>query len=150
MTRPPRFSVVVPTYNRAHYIGAALDSVLAQTVPCTHVLVADGFPKPVVDEWDVRHMVLPDGHRDGGNIPRVLGGISALNHGFDAVAFLDADNWYQPDHLERMIDLHHATGAAVCTASRSMHRFDGTFMFDDDKGMVRIDMCEYMEIVEPE
>lgn len=141
-----RIAVVTPYYKEDDAVlRQCHDSVLAQTVPCTHVLVADGFAKPVVDEWDVRHMVLPDGHRDGGNIPRVLGGVSALNHGFDAVAFLDADNWYQPDHLERMIDLHHATGAAVCTASRSMHRFDGTFMFDDDKndGRTHVDTSCY-------
>ena len=129
-----RIAVVTPYYKEADpVLRMCHDSVRAQSVPCRHILVADGFPNPMVDEWDARHMTLPDGHRDGGNIPRVLGSISAFNQGYDAVAFLDADNWFQPDHLERMIDLHHATGAAVCTAGRSMHRFDGTFMFDDDK-----------------
>ena len=34
-------SVIVPTYNRAHYIEQCLDSLLAQTVPALEILVID-------------------------------------------------------------------------------------------------------------
>lgn len=129
-----RVAIVTPYYKEADdVLSQCHNSVLQQTTSCEHIFVADGFPNPLVDRWDARHITLPQAHADGGNIPRVLGSISAFSLGFDAVAFLDADNWFEPDHVKRMVALHAATGADVCTASRSMHRLDGSFMFDDDK-----------------
>ena len=96
-------------------------------------MVADGFPNGQVDDWRVRSLVLPYSHNDIGNTPRVIGSLSAFSAGYDAVSFLDADNWYQPDHIEEMVDLQKRTGAIVCTSNRSLHRPDGSYMFDDDK-----------------
>jgi hypothetical protein len=55
-----------------------------------------------------------------------------MNQGFDAVAYLDADNWYYPNHIETMVQLQQQTGADVCTATRSLHRPDGSLMFIDE------------------
>ena len=38
---PPLISIVVPTYNRAHTITRALDSILAQTYEHTELIVVD-------------------------------------------------------------------------------------------------------------
>lgn len=128
-----RIAVITPYYKEADQVLEQCHrSVLDQTIACDHFLIADGFPNPIVEGWGTQNFVSPP-HRDMGNLPRVLGSISAFNQGYDAVAFLDADNWYQPDHLKRMTDLHDRTGAVVCTASRTIHRLDGSYMFDDDK-----------------
>ncbi len=37
----PRVAIVIPTYNRAGYLAAAIDSALAQTYPLIEVIVAD-------------------------------------------------------------------------------------------------------------
>src|SRR5256885_904553 len=37
----PKFTVVIPTYNRSAFIGRALDSVLGQTLSGTEVIVVD-------------------------------------------------------------------------------------------------------------
>lgn len=129
-----RIAVITPYYKEADQVLEQCHrSVLDQTIACDHFLIADGFPNPIVEGLHARKFELPDAHGHGGNLPRVLGSISAFNQGYEAVAFLDADNWYKPDHLERLVDLHDRTGAAVCTASRTMHRLDGSYMFDDDK-----------------
>ncbi|MBC1262505.1 glycosyltransferase [Synechococcus sp. BSF8S] len=99
-----RVAVVTPYHNEpVEVLRRCHESVLAQTVPCTHVLVADGPGHAEVAGWDCRHIVLGVGHADNGNTPRSLGGLAAMNEGFDAIAFLDADNWFAPEHLERAI-----------------------------------------------
>lgn len=41
--RPPRFSIVIPSYNRHEYVGLAIDSVLSQSfTDCEVVVVDDG------------------------------------------------------------------------------------------------------------
>lgn len=118
------------------------ESVRGQTHACVHFLVADGSPRPEVSDWAVQHVILSKSHADGGNTPRAIGSLSAMNQGFDAIAYLDADNWYYPGHVEAMIELHKQTGAAVCTASRTIHRLDGSLMFvdsDDSDGCNHVD-----------
>ncbi|MEM9692341.1 MAG: glycosyltransferase, partial [Myxococcota bacterium] len=134
MTSSPfRVAVVTPYYREeAAVLEQCVASVAAQTVPVTHFVVADGHPQPdLVDRFRVEHLVLPDAHGDNGNTPRAIGSLSAVNRGFDAIAYLDADNWYRPEHIERMVALQRRTGASVCTSGRTIHRLDGSFMLVD-------------------
>lgn len=126
-----RVAVITPYFREpAETLRRAHDSVLAQTHAATHFLVADGSPNPAVAGWNAEHIVLPKAHGDYGDTPRVIGALSALGQGHDAIAFLDADNWYRPTHIATMIAAHEHTGFSVCLASRSIHRLDGSFMFD--------------------
>lgn len=99
----PVFSVVIPSYNRANFLNRALGSVLSQTFQDYEVIVADDgstdeTPK-LLDEWRERF---------GGRL-RILwlahGGASAArNAGISAsrgraVAFLDSDDEWLPQHL---------------------------------------------------
>lgn len=128
----PRVAVITPYYQESDEIlRACCESVARQTYPCTHFLVADGLPRPELVLGSAQHFVLPRAHADNGNTPRAIGSLSAMNQGFDAIAYLDADNWYYPDHIESMIKLHEQTGAVVCTASRTIHRLDGSLLYVD-------------------
>lgn len=130
-----RVAVVTPYYREPDDIlEACLASVRAQTHPATHILVADGHRSPLVDArpahptHPVQHIVLPQAHGDFGSTPRAIGSLSAVAQGFDAIAYLDADNWYEPDHVQSMVDLHRQSGAVVCVASRALHRLDGSLL----------------------
>jgi hypothetical protein len=127
-----RVAVITPYYREPlDILRNCHQSVMNQTHPCTHFMVADGFPVAEVATWPVRHNTLSAAHDDVGNTPRAVGSLCAMNEGFEAIAFLDADNWYYPEHIETMVKLHERTGAAVCSTVYSIHRLDGSFMFVD-------------------
>ncbi len=109
----------------------AHDSVVAQTVSCTHYMVADGHARDEVDTWTVRHIRLPGEHGNNGNTPRAIGSLDAVGLGFDAIAFLDADDWYEPDHIEGLLAHHRETGANLLTRGRVIHAIDGSVMLPE-------------------
>ena len=44
---------------------------------------------------EVVHIELGSSHADNGNTPRYAGGLVALAQGYDGIAYLDADNWFE-------------------------------------------------------
>ena len=124
-----RVAVVTPYYEESvEMLHHCWQSVAKQTYPCLHVMVADGIPNPVVDDWAVDHIRLPKSHADIGSTPRLIGCYHAIGLGVDLVAFLDADNWYRFDHIETLVDLHAKTGAAFLSCNRMLCRLDGSIM----------------------
>ena len=125
-----KVAVVTPYYKEApDILRQCHESVGAQTHECTHIMLADGYPNPEVDDWPVEHFIFGASHADNGNTPRMVGALSAARRDYDAIAFLDADNWYYPNHIETMVTLHAQTGAAVCSGSVDIYRPDGSLMF---------------------
>ena len=143
----PRVAVVTPyfeeeiaTLRRCH------ESVLAQSYACRHIMVADGRPRAELDAWDVDHVRLPTPHGDYGDTPRAAGGAHALALGYDAVAYLDADNSWRPHHVKSMVCRLQATGADIVFSGRTLHFPDGTFLpeLDPADGRSHVDtscMC---------
>ena len=126
-----RVAVVTPYFKEPDdYLQKCISSVRDQTLECTHILVADGHPRDNLRDR-IQHIRLPLAHSDGGATPRTIGALSAITQGFDAIAFLDADNWFYPNHIEHMVRVHRQTGAVVCTAARNFHRLDGSMMQKD-------------------
>ncbi|GAB4476829.1 MAG: hypothetical protein OHK0044_22910 [Burkholderiaceae bacterium] len=105
-------AVVTPYYKEdRRLLKRCIDSVRAQTYGATHFVVADGFAQDWLDGAGVRHLRLDHAHVDFGDTPRAIGGLLAVSEGFDAVCFLDADNWLEPDHVAACV-------AAALDASR--------------------------------
>ena len=127
-----RVAVVTPYYSESlDVLQRCHESVKAQNYSCSHILVADGNPNSAVSGWPVEHITLPRAHADNGNTPRAIGSLMAMNQNYDAIAYLDADNWFHSTHIAAMVGLHRKTGALVCTASRNLHRLDGSLMGAD-------------------
>ncbi len=124
----PRIFVVTPYYQEPlEVLRRCHESVMGQAVGAqiTHVMVADGHPRPEIDSWNVTHIRLPKAHGDNGNTPRAVGTTIAETNGADFIAFLDADNWYYPDHLASMLEGLRQTGASVACAWRDYFGPDG-------------------------
>ena len=125
----PRVAVITPYYKEPlAQLRQCHDSVRAQSEPCLHVLVADGHRRRRINRWQAEHVRLPRSHGDIGSTPRLIGSYHAIGLGVDAVAFLDADNWYRRDHIANLLaemDRHHAD---FVSSSRTLCRLDGSLM----------------------
>ena len=126
-----RISVVTPYFKEStEMLMQCHQSVSSQIVDAevTHHFVADGHPNYEIDDWGVQHTVLSRANDNNGNTPRAIGAIIAENQGYDFVAFLDADNWYHPDHLSSLLQLHRETTASICCSFRTFHQEDGALL----------------------
>ncbi len=93
--------VVTPYYREDRAIlQRCLESVRRQAFAVDHLLVADGFPQDWLDAAPVRHIRLDRAHGDYGNAARGVAALLAIAEKYQAIAFLDADNWYADNHLE--------------------------------------------------
>ena len=114
-----RVAVVTPHFREPHeWFQQCLDSVRDQTYPCTHIIVNDGAERGPANSDRVQVIELPVSLGHVGDAARAIGSVSAVAQGFDAIAWLDADNWYSPNHLATLVALHNDTGAAVVTSHR--------------------------------
>ncbi|ANE52453.1 glycosyltransferase family 2 protein [Flavisolibacter tropicus] len=97
----PYFTVVIPTYNRAHLIGMTLKSVLTQTFTDFEVIVVDDGGKDdteavvkALGSNKVQYFRKENGERG-----------AARNYGWqiangEYVTFLDSDDLFYADHLQ--------------------------------------------------
>lgn len=101
-TAGPLVSVVIPTYNHAHFLGRALQSVLDQTYTNWEVILIDNHSQDNTDEvvqsfTDPRITLLKI-HNDGIIAASRNMGIRAAKG--EWVAFLDSDDLWYPKKLE--------------------------------------------------
>jgi glycosyltransferase involved in cell wall biosynthesis len=138
-------SVIIPLYNKAPFVEAAIRSVLTQS------------------HRDVEIIVVDDGSLDNGaelvaamNQPQIRlfrvpnGGVSrARNFGIEAatgelICFLDADDWYRPGYLETVVAMstRHPAGAFYATGYERIP--DGS----QDAGVGVMSVSAQFEVVE--
>jgi glycosyltransferase involved in cell wall biosynthesis len=100
---------VISSYNYARFICEAVDSALGQTVAFDEIIVIDdGSTDGTVDLLKGRYA-----HRPSIQIvsKENQGQLSCFNEGLrrssgDIVFFLDADDIYEPDYLEQMLEVY--------------------------------------------
>jgi succinoglycan biosynthesis protein ExoO len=106
----PEVSVVIPAYNAAAFIARAIDSALSQTLKNIEVLVVDDASKDntsdIVRSFDDPRVRLLINQQN-------LGAAGARNRALQEargewVAVLDADDWYAPQRLQRLLQVARA------------------------------------------
>ncbi len=99
----PFFSVIIPVYNRAHSVGRAIESVLAQTCQDFEIVVVDDGskddPRPVIEGFGDTRIHYIRQENEGGGVARN----TAIDHAIGRfIAPLDSDDIFLPHHLAEM------------------------------------------------
>lgn len=164
---PGLVSVIIPAYNRAGFIAAALDSVLAQTYrPIECLVVDDGSTDDTgraVAEWG-RKLDAQFSLRCFRQENR--GAAAARNRGLresrgEFINFLDSDDRLLPKTLQRKVECLRSTGAPYCYVQgkrvdgegntlglhgRPWTAYDGlfflTYHFDTNAPLIRRSVCQ--------
>ena len=103
----PLFSVIIPLYNKAPYVGKTIESVLGQTLGNYELIIIDngsndGSSEIVAGFTDPRIRIV--------RLEENVGVSNARNKGVELstapyITFLDADDWWEPTFLEEMAGL---------------------------------------------
>jgi glycosyltransferase involved in cell wall biosynthesis len=105
MNSSPKVSIVMPAYNVAEFIGETLESIFAQTFTDYEVIIVnDGSPDTEAFERKLdpfKHRVRYFNQENQGAGAARNAGLRAARGEF--IAFLDADDLWQPNYLEAQL-----------------------------------------------
>ena len=134
-------SVIMLTYNREALVSRAIESILAQTYRDFEFLIVDNGSTDrsgrIAEEYaagDERIRVI---HRERGNIG------SGRNAGLDAakgdyIAFIDDDDWAEPDFLEFLLALLEENGADVAICGAADKIFDEKKVMTAEEALIEL------------
>lgn len=133
----PRLSVVIPAYNNGAFILEAINTVLAQTVQPTEIIVVDDGSTDNTEEV-VRSIVdsrLQYHHQQNSGVS------TARNLGIELatgtyISFLDADDRWRPNTLQVQLQLLESSPDLICC-------FGNFVRFQNDTGEVLPDQFTY-------
>lgn len=120
----PRVSVLIPCYNAGRYVGAALDSVLAQTYQDFEIVVVDDGSTDdtaaVVCGYErVRYI-----YNAHSGIP-VTRNLAVAKARGELIAFLDADDLWAADKLEKQVTYLDQNPQCQLVYALTQNFFDG-------------------------
>lgn len=126
-----QITALIPTYNRAHLVPRALDSILNQTCPPHEIIIVDDGSTD-----NTREVVARFGDRVRYIYQENAGAAVARHQAVMAaqtewVGFLDSDDLWKPDHLERISD------AIIATGGRANLYFANTRRPQNDGGIMQ-------------
>lgn len=101
----PKVSVIIPTYNRAHVVGRAIQSVLDQTYRDLELIVVDDCSidntEEIVEGFDDKRIIYVRHKTNKGAGAARNTGIRAARGEY--IAFQDSDDEWLPDKLEKQM-----------------------------------------------
>lgn len=127
-------SAIITTHNRCDLLKRAIESAVNQSFSRKEVIVVDDAstdctPTVVADFPSVMYIRIDPDASKGGNHARNIG-LASANGKY--VAFLDDDDYWQPNKLESQVAEAERSGAGVvfCSMTRELTGADGTTSFE--------------------
>ena len=114
-------SVITSVYNSGRYISKAVESVLSQTYHNWELLITDDCSTDnspdILAAYAARDSRIRLFHLNENSGPGVARNLSLANARGQYIAFLDIDDMWMPDKLERQLDLMKRTGCGMVYSS---------------------------------
>ena len=141
----PLISIIIPTYNRANFIGETLDSVLAQTYTNWECIVVDDGSTDnslnIIQQYCDKDNRFEVFYRSNN---RIKGASSCRNIGLENskgefIQFLDSDDCLAPNKLEIQLKKIYNEPAAIAICKW------GVFSNDIDKTIIKRDLAYYKD-----
>ncbi len=145
-------SVVLPCYNAAAFLAATLDSVIAQSFQDWECIAVDDASKDetasilsgyAARDPRVRPVFL---EKNGGAAASRNAALAELRGRY--IAFLDADDLWEPAKLALQVDRLQATGAALCHSSYRFIDEGGRSLPGGVKATPQVDLRTYLRNTE--
>lgn len=131
ITNTPLVSVIMPAYNCEKYIKKSLDSVLIQNIPLEIIIINDcsqDQTENVILHYSKEHPEIRYFKNETN-----LGASGSRNRAVKLargkyIAFLDSDDWWEPDKLKMQLELIKKTNCVLCSTARALVTPDGSPM----------------------
>ncbi len=121
-----KVSVVIPTYNRKHTLTRAIESILTQTIKPLEIIIVDDGSDDGTREWikeEYPFIQYLNQNNSGVSASRNRGIFSANGNW---IAFLDSDDEWIPEKLERQLSILRSDKEAVFCHTNEIWIRNGT------------------------
>ena len=102
---PPFVSIIVPNYNKSHFLKRCIDSILAQTYPNFEIIIVDN--RSTDDSIELLSSITDNRLQiyfiDNEGIIARSRNLGVTLSKFDLIAFCDSDDFWLPTKLESQI-----------------------------------------------
>tara|TARA_B100001113_G_scaffold352055_1_gene352512 strand:+ start:3640 stop:4476 length:837 start_codon:yes stop_codon:yes gene_type:complete len=121
-----KVSVIIPTYNRKHTLGRAIESIISQTIKPLEIIIVDDGSNDGTREWikqEYPFIKYLNQNNSGVSASRNRGIFSANGNW---IAFLDSDDEWIPEKLERQLSILSSDKEAVFCHTNEIWIRNGT------------------------
>lgn len=134
-------SVLMLTYNRENLVSRAIESILAQTYTDFEFIIVDNGSSDrsgeIADEYAKKDKRIRVIHRERGTIS--AGRNTALDAASgDFIAFIDDDDWTEPDYLEFLLNLITENNADMSICGAADKAFDEKLVMTAEQALIEL------------
>lgn len=123
-------TAIIPAYNAERYIGKAISSVLQQTIECKMIIINDASTdrtRDIVKEYQQRYpqiITFIDKDKNEGVCAARNQAVQIADTEY--IAYLDADDWWSEEKIERQLRKIKDSLATICYSGRELMKDDGS------------------------
>jgi glycosyltransferase involved in cell wall biosynthesis len=122
VNKTPRISVVIPSLNKAKYIGKTLDSIFEQKYSNVEVIIQDGGSVDetieIIKKYAKKYPIKWESKKDNGQVDAVNMGLSKASG--EILTFINADDFYLPGAFLEILKAYTNYPNSLWFAGRSM------------------------------